>query len=115
MSDENRPQRTLIIRPNARNDIERITDYIADNSSVAKAVQFQNAVAGAIENLLMMPYMGALKEVRNPSLQDLRKFIVPEFRQYLIFYLTPEGNIEVVRVLHSSQNTDAILEAEVLD
>ncbi len=115
MSDESTPQRRLIIRDNATRDIHRITDYLADNSSVAKAVQFQNAIANAIEYLLTMPYIGPLKEVQNPSLQDLRKFIIPEFRQYLVFYLTPEGNIEIVRVLHSSQDTDAILEAEILE
>ena len=40
---------------------------------------------------------------------------MPEFRKYLIFYLAPDGNIEIVRVLHSSQDTGAILEAEILD
>jgi len=112
MSDENTPLRRLIIRRNADSDIDRIMEYLSDNFSVAKAVQFQSAVVDAMDYLLTMPYIGSLKEVQNPSLQDMRKFIIPEFRQYLLFYLTPDGTIEIVRVLHSSQDTDAILEAE---
>ena len=69
MSDETPAIRRLIIHDNAARDIERITDYLADNSSIAKAVSFQNAIANAMEYLLTMPLMGAPYEVQNPLLQ----------------------------------------------
>jgi toxin ParE1/3/4 len=115
MSDKNSQQRKLIVHQNATNDIDNTTDYLTVTVSVTQAVRFQNAVADAMEYLLTMPYLGAPHEVQNPLLQGMRKFPIPEFRKYLIFYLTPDGDIEIVRILHTSQNTDAILEAEILE
>jgi len=115
VSDENVPHRRLVIRPNAENDIEDHAAYIGRHVNIAASVRFRSATVDALDYLLTMPNMGAPRFYRNPAIKGLRMFPIPDFRQYLIFYLTPEGTIEIVRVLHSSQDTDAILEAEILE
>jgi len=115
VSGESTPPHRLIIRRNASDDIDRITEYIARTVNVTASVRFQTAVADAMDYLLTMPNLGAPRFYQNPVARGLRMFPMPEFRKYLLFYLTPEGTIEIVRVLHSSQDTDAILEAEILE
>jgi toxin ParE1/3/4 len=45
-------------------------------------------------------------------LNGLRFWRLPGFGNHLIFYLTNEQCIEIVRVLHGARNIDAILRNE---
>ena len=112
MSDEGTPVRSLIIRPRASDDIEREADYLEEHASPKVAARFRSAIIDTIERILFMPGIGSLRRYSNPIVAGLRMTLVSEFNKYLVFYLTPEGNIDIVRVLHSSQDIDAILEAE---
>lgn len=59
-----------------------------------------------------MPLIGVDRGFINPKLFGLRMWFVKGFENYLIFY-RPFGNyIEIVRVLHPSQDRDAILAVE---
>jgi toxin ParE1/3/4 len=42
----------------------------------------------------------------------MRRFRVKEFENYLIFYLSRENGIEVIRVLHAARDIDSILAEE---
>ena len=66
----------------------------------------------AIAQIGSMPGAGAPRPILSVALSGLRMWVVSEFRNYLIFYLTPENEIEIVRVLHGAQNTNYILENE---
>jgi plasmid stabilization system protein ParE len=66
----------------------------------------------AVEQIGFMPGAGAPREVRNPALSGLRMWIIPGFRNYLIFYLTPEGKPDIIRVFHAAQDIQSLLEEE---
>jgi toxin ParE1/3/4 len=75
----------------------------------AAAERFLEALEAALESLLDMPGMGASFKSEEPRLLGLRRWAVPGFRNYLLFYReTPEG-IEVFRVLHGARDLDRIL------
>ena len=106
------PARLIQIRPRAVEDIEQYADYLEENATSEVALRFRSAIMNAIDQIGFMPGIGSLRELENTRLAGLRMWIVPGFRNHLIFYLTPEGGIEIVRVLHGAQNTEVILEDE---
>lgn len=53
-----------------------------------------------------MPGMGSLRKYKNPELSGLRMWPVKGFDNYLIFYLTKDKSIYIVRVLHGKQDID---------
>jgi toxin ParE1/3/4 len=112
VSDGEIPARAVRIRPRAVEDIERHADYLEENATPDVALRFRAAITDAIDQIAFMPGAGAPREVRNPLLSGLRMWIVSEFRNYLIFYITPEGAIEIARVLHGAQDIKSILEDE---
>ena len=66
-------------------DLARHVDWIAEERP-ATAVQFIEAVEGAFRRLREMPEVGAVQEFENPRLVGLRKWPVPRFERFLIFY-----------------------------
>lgn len=102
---------SLFLLPQAEVDIDQICDFIAKRS-VEKALAFDRAVFKSFDLLCGMPKIGAPYPTSNPKLTDLRMWFVKGFEKYLIFYI-PYGNyVEVVRVLHSAQDRDSILQEQ---
>ncbi|WP_339376323.1 type II toxin-antitoxin system RelE/ParE family toxin [Calothrix sp. NIES-2098] len=60
-----------------------------------------------------MPIMGRLYKVQNPRLKGLRKWVVKDFKKYLIFYLQADENIQIVRILYARRDIERILEQEL--
>jgi toxin ParE1/3/4 len=112
VSNEDNPERMVSIRPRAAADIARHAEYLEENATPNVALRFRAAIMSAVEQIGLMPGVGAPRETRNQLLSGLRMWVVPGFRNYLIFYLTPEKNIEIVRVLHGAQDIKSILEDE---
>jgi toxin ParE1/3/4 len=112
MTDDRSRDRPLTIRPKAVEDIERQADYLDEHATPAVARRFRIAVMDAVETIREMPEAGSPREVRNPSLTGLRMWPVRKFRKYLLFYITPNESIEIVRLIHGARDLDAILEAE---
>ena len=50
--------------------------------------------------------------VTNPCLEGLRKWSVKGFEKHLIFYLSVDNYIEIVRILHAARDIEAILERQ---
>ncbi|BAY12273.1 plasmid stabilization system [Calothrix sp. NIES-2098] len=57
--------------------------------------------------------MGRLYKVQNPRLKGLRKWVVKDFKKYLIFYLQADENIQIVRILYARRDIERILEQEL--
>lgn len=60
-------------------------------------------------SLAKMPFMGRLYAPDHPKLENLRKWKIKGFQNYLIFYRVTEESIEIVRILNGSQDLDRIL------
>ncbi len=72
--------------------VERIAE--ADRDS---AIRFVDAVDEALERLSELPEMGAPYESDHPRLQGIRKWVLPGFRNFVLFYLF-DG--QAVHLLH---------------
>ena len=98
----------IIRRPLARRDIVATALYIAEQSPDAGR-RFLAAIESTIVAIAAMPGMGAPRQYRDPRLQGLRMIAVAGFEKILVFYRPIEAGIEIVRVLHSARDIQAIL------
>lgn len=89
----------LFLLPHAEKDIDSHCEFWAEKS-VEKALAFDQAVFETFDRLCEMPLVG------------IRMWFVKGFEKYLIFYQVFGNYIEIIRVLHSAQDTDSILEEE---
>ena len=92
-------------------DLLEHLDYIADDNPDA-ASRFIQAVEKALERLSEMPEIGAVRECDNPRLAGVRRWPVPKFSRYLIFYQVTEDSIRVLRVLHGARDIPSLFEDE---
>ena len=88
-------------RPLAEADILEIWDYIADDNPAA-ADRWVDQLDAQFRLLATQPKMG---RARNELAADVRSFPVG---RYVVFYVPFDAGIDVVRVLHSARDIDAI-------
>lgn len=100
--------RRILITPKASQDIDRLFEYLAQNNNEA-ALRFFDATRQTIAQLAVIPGKGSLFEIDNPRLVGLRKWSVKGFKKYLIFYLTDEELLTVIRIIHASRDLPSIL------
>ena len=92
-------------------DLTNHAEYLAtDDAEVAE--RFLDAFETTLERLEQMPYIGVVAVLDNPALFGLRRWPIKGFEKYVILYLVLEDVVDLVRVLHTSQDLIAILEAE---
>ena len=95
-------------RPRVEIDLWEIADYIArDNPDAAR--DFLHAAESAFQELAQQPGMGSRCRLRSPRLRGVRRWVLPRFRNYLIYYLPTDEGIEVVRVIHGARDQRAAL------
>ncbi len=88
-------------RPLAEADILEIWDYIADDS-LAAADRWVDRLDEQFRLLAAQPMMG---RVRDELVPGVRSF---PFGRYVVFYVPLDDGIDVVRVLHSARDIDAV-------
>ncbi len=71
-----------------------------------------DAVEKTVQQLSLMPEIGAPRETRNPALKGLRVCPVKDFEDFLIFYLANGDNVRIIRILHGRRDLDGILKKE---
>ena len=102
--------RRIIISDDAFNDLDKSSAAIGRDAPQA-SVRFLQAAQRTFDLLVEMPRIGAPRDYDNPELTGMRFWPVPRFRKYLIFYRVTGERIEIVRVLHGSQNIQAIFDS----
>jgi len=91
------------ISKRAERDLERITGRIAtENPAVAGRVR--EAFLETADLLAGNAEMGLRILHASPRHALIRWFVVPQFRNYLIFYRPFQDTIVVVRILHAAQD-----------
>lgn len=88
-------------RPLAAADILDIWDYIAEDG-IDQADRWVDKLDEKLELIATQPLMG---RARDELAADVRSF---PFRRYVIFYVPVDDGIDVVRVLHSGRDVDAV-------
>ena len=87
----------------AERDLEGIRDYIAiENPEAAERVW--QAFLDTADLLAQNVEIGQHIVNAGQRRADVRWFVVPRFRNYLIFYRPLQNTILVLRVLHASQD-----------
>ena len=89
--------------PKAERDLDDIVRFIsADNPDTAQRVRA--TILDVADLLAQNPELG--RTIRNtaPRHAQIRWFVVPKFRNYLIFYQPFQETVMVVRVLHAAQD-----------
>lgn len=99
----------LFLLPQAEVDLDSHCLYLAENADVETALRFYDAAFSSFERLCGTPLVGVRREYFNPTLSGLRMWFVKDFENYLIFYQILDDVIQIVRVLHSSQDSEKIV------
>lgn len=92
-------------RPLAAADVLDIWDYIAEDS-IEQADRWVDKLDEKFKLIATQPLMG---RSRAELAANVRSF---PFGRYVIFYEPVEGGIDVVRVLHSARDIDAVFGEE---
>ena len=89
--------------PKAERDLEQIFGFISsDNLDAANNVR--KTILDVADFLAQNPELGRKIRKASSRHEKIRWFVVPKFRNYLIFYQPFQETIVVVRVLHAAQD-----------
>ena len=102
---------TVNRRAKALDDLTDHATYIASDDPEASD-RFLDAFAASVDRLAQMPNIGVAQHNENPALFGMRRWPIKGFEKYVIFYLVLEGTVDIVRVLHASQDLERILQEE---
>ena len=97
------------IRPLADRDIDGHVAYLAQEGGDAVALRFLESLEQTLRTLAGEPAVGSPRHLDDPRLEGLRARPVAGFRRVLVFYLTLDGAVEVVRVLHGARDVVPLL------
>jgi toxin ParE1/3/4 len=91
----------VVRRPRARQDLLGIWRYIADDSGEARADNYLRRLNDVITYIAQQPRMGR----ERPEIQEegIRSFVA---ESHVIFYIALADGMELVRVIHGSQDLD---------
>jgi toxin ParE1/3/4 len=102
-----------IILPAARDDILRQFRYhLVEKDAPKVAARFLSAVRRTMDLIIQTPQGGAPKRLPREALRGLRSWPVKGFDDVRVYYLSHEGSVRVVRVLHGKRDINNILEKE---
>jgi toxin ParE1/3/4 len=102
---------SILRRDAALQDLIDLAYYIAlDNLDAA--FRFLDSAEESFRDLERMPLMGTRREFQNPKLAGIRLWRVKGFPKHLIFYRPLEDGIEIIRVLHSARDIEALFSEE---
>lgn len=99
-----------VISPGARDDItQQFRWYLIEQDAADVAFRFVEAVEKSVQQLLLMPHMGARIELKKSALAGLRSWPVKGFEDIHIFYVAQVETIRVIRILHGKRDIKRIL------
>lgn len=96
-------------RAAARRDLVQHFVYLAENAGLDTAERFLANAERYFTELAQQPEMGSPLTLKRPELAGLRKWRVPDFENFLIFYVPRRHGISLVRVLHAAQDWWSLL------
>lgn len=92
------------IRAAARRDLIAHYVYLYENAGAEIAERFLTCAEESFSDLVGHAEIGSPLTLRRAELAGMRKWHVKEFEKFLIFYMSSQGGVSVVRVLHAVQD-----------
>ena len=87
------------LRPKARSDIDAVWDYTVKTWGVQQALSYVAVLRDVCAELADNPELGKRRDEVHKGLR-----VYPSGK-HLVFYLTIDNGIDVVRILHGSMDT----------
>lgn len=100
-------RKRIVITPKADRDLDEQFTYIA-HDSLESALRYLDAVEDAFDKIADMPRIGRTCQFDRRDFSGIRRWPVPRFERHVIFYQATERSIEVVRILHTARDIDAV-------
>jgi plasmid stabilization system protein ParE len=98
---------TVRILPQARLDVIRLSnDFLDEDPDLIP--KFRQAFQRTVARYARSPFLGSPYDHAPPAYPDLRFAKVGRFRKHLILYRPISGGIEVVHVMHASQDPNSL-------
>ena len=97
------PQKPVVRRRRADDDIESAVSYYLDEAGNEVASAFLDRLEEAIRYIAKQPAAGSQRYGHELQISDLRHWPIKRF-PYLIFYVENERRIEIARLLHSKRD-----------
>jgi plasmid stabilization system protein ParE len=98
----------IVLKPAVADDLRQIIDYL-DQHNVDASDRWLQAVFAALEDLAQMPGKGSPKRYRTKQLEGVRSWLVPGFRNYVIFYQASDEALTVLGVVHGARDVRKLL------
>lgn len=95
------------VRRRAKAELELFAhvEHIAEQDLDA-ALRLVDAVDEALSILSCHPELGAPYETENPRLQGTRKWVLPRFPNYVLFYLFDGAVVHLLHIFHGAEDYD---------
>lgn len=92
-------------------DLREIEDWFC-GESVLLALRFLNAVDATLDLLSEHPGMGSMRhaEYFDAGMPTMRFFPIKGFEKYLVYYFETATTVQVLRVIHSARDLQALME-----
>jgi toxin ParE1/3/4 len=102
---------TAVRRDAALRDLEGHAEYIAQDQPAA-ALRLIRQFDVIVDQLQRTPLLGRAYRPQSRRLRGIRMIPIAGFRNYLIFYRVDGVGVDVLRVLHVSQDCMRVLREE---
>lgn len=89
------------LRPEARNDLDRIWEFTSENWGHVQAKYYLGAIEQACSLIASNPHIG---RAAGEILAGLRVLIVKE---HMLCYFIDDNHVDVARILHKRMNVDS--------
>ena len=97
----------FILASGVEGELWAIWEHIADDNPDA-ATRVVEAAYETFKTLAAKPGLGRQRKFRDSRLKGVRSCLVSGFDNYLIFYRTVSGGIEVLHVYHGARDIEAL-------
>jgi toxin ParE1/3/4 len=95
----------LIVKSPVWDDLRKIGLRISKDNPEA-ADRFFSAAKAAFELLQSHPNLGRL---RSFSLAGVRSWVIPDFNNYIVFYLPTQTELQILAVVHGARDLPAAI------
>ena len=101
-----------LIRPIADADLDHQALYLAENAAPEIGHRFLMAAHETFTLLASQPAMGWHPRLKHPDLASLRTFRISGFGRMVVLYRPIPDGVEILRVIHGSQDIMKLLSRE---
>ena len=96
-----------ILAPVVEEELWSIWEFIAKDNPEA-ATRLIEAAYETFQTLAKTPGLGRLRPFKDPRLSGIRSFHVSGYDNYLIFYRSVTGGIQVLHVYHGARDLESL-------